>query len=534
MNRIMRSSFSVLILLIIAACNLFGPPAAAVPGQSVVRLTVGMQGGINSFSRAGEVVTYQYTVMNTGSGQLAGPVIISDGSRQALCPNVNTVGDLDPYLDLNEQITCSASYTISEADFNTGSVTNVATATVGGIISNASGVTLTRATATPQPSVVLKLAKTSSSQTYGQVGQQIIYTYVITNAGTTALGPVQFTVTDNKLGAAFNCGPANTTLATNQSINCTATYLITQADMTSATLTNSATASGAGQTSAAASVTIANLTITQTPPPTTPASPSNLTPGSTITHTVDKGEWLFQIARCYGANINEIIAANRQQIPNPNMIIESQTVTVPRIGSMGRIYGKPCVSYQNAQTNDTWITLGQRYNACVAVLQIANSNRLVAGSPMRIPMNSAGLYCPGSSTSPAATAQPGVTFTPTSGGIVQRITIAAGQDTARQIGVINPNETIRFLLYAAQGQQLSISLTAPANEVNLGVNGPTGIALKPLDAAPTWSATVTTTGDHTITLFAALGSSSKSYTLEVKLTGAPTATPTPTSTPGGS
>jgi LysM repeat protein len=532
----MRGFFSVIILLIIAACNLFGPPAAAVPGTSVVRLTVGMQGGVNTFSRAGEVVTYQYTVMNTGSGQLAGPVIINDGPRQAVCPNVNTIGDLDPYLDLNETITCSAAYTISEADFNAGSITNVATATVGGIISNQSGVTLTRATVTAQPSAALTLAKTSSSQTYGQVGQQIIYTYVITNAGATALGPVQFTISDNKLGAAFNCGPANTTLAASQSINCTATYVITQTDMNSATLTNSATASGAGQTSAAASVTIANLTITQPAPATTAVPPSNLSPGSTISHTVDKGEWLFQIARCYGANIKEVIAAN-PQIVDPNVILRDQLVTVPRIGSMGRIYGKPCVSYQNAQTNDTWASLGQRYNACVAVLQIANSNRLVAGSPMRIPNNSAALYCPGSSTSPAAPAQPGVTLVPTSSGIVQRITIAAGQDTARQIGVINPNETIRFVIAATQGQVLSVSLTAPANEVNLGVNSPTGIALKPLDATPTWSATVTTSGDHTITLFAALGNSSKSYTLEVKLTGpivvVPTATPTPTNTPGG-
>ena len=108
-----------------------------------------------------------------------------------------------------------------------------------------------------------------------------------------------------------------------------------------------------------------------------------------------------------------------------------------------------------------------------------------------------------------------------------RITIDPGQTTASRIGVINPNETIRYLLNAAAGQVLSIQLTAPANEVAMGVNGPTGLVLKPLDASVTWTTMITTSGDHTITLTSLTGSSSKSYVLEVRLTpSATTATPT--------
>jgi hypothetical protein len=113
-----------------------------------------------------------------------------------------------------------------------------------------------------------------------------------------------------------------------------------------------------------------------------------------------------------------------------------------------------------------------------------------------------------------------------------RITIDPGQTTASRIGLINPNETIRYLLNAAAGQVLSIKLTAPVNEVAIGVNGPTGLALKPLDGNPTWNATISTGGDHTITLMALTGGSSKSYTLEVSLTTpAPTATSTNTPNP---
>jgi len=99
-----------------------------------------------------------------------------------------------------------------------------------------------------------------------------------------------------------------------------------------------------------------------------------------------------------------------------------------------------------------------------------------------------------------------------------------------QVGVINPNETIHYVINAVQGQMLSIKLTAPVNEVAIGVNGPTGLILKPLDASPSWNTTVTTGGDHYINIMSLTGGTSKAYTLEVSLTGA-TATATSTNTP---
>jgi uncharacterized protein YraI len=100
----------------------------------------------------------------------------------------------------------------------------------------------------------------------------------------------------------------------------------------------------------------------------------------------------------------------------------------------------------------------------------------------------------------------------------QPITLAAGETNAVRVGVINPSETIQFVINAPQGSVLGVKLTAPANEVSIGVTGPTGLALKPLDPTPTWNTTVTTGGDHYITLTSVAGTSSKSYTLEVSLT----------------
>ena len=528
MNQTIRNSLSSILLLVLSACNLFGPPNPAVFENSVLRLTAQAQNNVTTFSRAGETINFQYGVMNTGTPRLAGPVIVTDNPRQVVCPGLNTVGNGDIYLDQNETIICTASYTTTPADEAAGVVNVVASATANGITSNQATFKLTRGQ--PPVSNTLKIAKTASSQTYGGPDQTITYTYVITNTAATSLGPAQFTVTDNKLGAPFNCGPANTTLAPNQSITCSMDYKTTAADMSLANITNSAFATGGGQTSAPATFTVTNLAAPPTATPQTPATPTpgNVpAPGTTVLHQVESGEWLMQIARCYGASLNEVIAAN-PQIRDPDFIRpypQMQEVTIPRAGSVGKVYGKPCITWHNVVNGDTWASLAQKYNADVAVLQKANPGGLVVGKPARIPLNSAGGGAVVVTPIPGNTAIPGTTSI-----APMRITFDPGATTASRIGIINPGERIQYIVSASAGQVLTIVLTAPPNELTLGVNGPTGLALKGADSSYTWTATVLNSGDHTINLASVAGSSSKSYTLQVSLTTNPL--PTATSTPG--
>jgi LysM repeat protein len=526
MKNIIRTFFSLLILLVLTACNLGGAANQGVFENPALRLTVQTQNNVTTFNQAGEIINYQYVITNTGTTPLAGPVIVNDAPRQPACPGLNTVGNQDNYLDQNETITCIAAYTVTQNDVTAGSIANAATATAGNTTSNQAGITLTRGTA--PPSSVLTLTKTASTQTYGAANESITFTFNITNIGTTPLGPAQFTVTDNKLGAPFNCGPADTTLAPNQSVNCSMPYTVTATDMGQANITNSATASGANQTSAPATVTVANLLApaTATPPTpatSTPGSPSNLTPGGTIQHQVAVGEWLIQIGRCYGATFSELRSAN-PQIADPDFILPAMTVTVPRIGSAGRIYGPPCVTFHTVQSGDTWASLAQRYNADQAVLQRVNPGGLVAGRQAKIPLNSAG------GTGVVVTPIP-ATAGPTSGATAvppMRITFDAGSTTATRMGFINPGQTLQYIVAAQQGQTLTVQLTAPPNEVSLGVSGPTGLSLKPADSNYTWTSAVLNTGDHTINMASLTGGSSKSYTLQVSLTTPAPATPTNT------
>jgi hypothetical protein len=118
------------------------------------------------------------------------------------------------------------------------------------------------------------------------------------------------------------------------------------------------------------------------------ATLSNFVIGSTISHQVVKGEWLMQIARCYGADFNAVRKAN-PQIYDPNEISPSTILTVPNIGSNGAIYGPPCVGYHTVQQGDTWSSIAQTYNADTVILQAANRGTLSVGKVLLVPLNSA-------------------------------------------------------------------------------------------------------------------------------------------------
>jgi hypothetical protein len=68
------------------------------------------------------------------------------------CPDLSTIGDLDANLDPGESVTCTASYTVTQADVDAKGVTNIATASAGQVDSAAESATVTIAGApTPRP-----------------------------------------------------------------------------------------------------------------------------------------------------------------------------------------------------------------------------------------------------------------------------------------------------------------------------------------------------------------------------------------------
>ena len=223
-----------------------------------------------TYDSVGDLIAYSYLVTNTGNVRLTGPVTVADDKTTVVCPNVNTVGNNDGFLDPAESITCAASYSITQADLNSGSVTNTAKASAGGTDSNEDKATVD---AIQHPSLVLD--KTASPTSADSVGDVISYTYLVRNDGNVRLaGPV--TVADDK--ATVSC-PALSTIGNNdgfldpgESLTCNASYAITQADLNRGSVTNTAKATAGGTDSNEDKATV-TVTPPPPPPPVTPAPP---------------------------------------------------------------------------------------------------------------------------------------------------------------------------------------------------------------------------------------------------------------------
>ncbi len=150
-------------------------------------LTIAKNATENYFLAAGNVLHYSFVVTNTGFAPLLGPVTVADDkSNNETCPAVNTIGDLDDYLDAGESITCTATYVVQAADVTARSVTNLASATIDGTTSNTASKTITLGTD-------LAISKSSSPKAY-VAGSSLTYTIIVTNNGPSAV--TQATVSD--------------------------------------------------------------------------------------------------------------------------------------------------------------------------------------------------------------------------------------------------------------------------------------------------------------------------------------------------
>ena len=493
----------VVIALLASSCNLNANPSLnqVLPSATAApAVTLSVQADTSvPFNTVGQIVQYRYGITNTGGVSLPG--LITFTGAIIACPDVKTVGNLDTNLNPGETLVCTSTYAITQADLDRGSITTVTGANVSGVLSNQA--TTTVATV---PAKLLTLTKTANPTTYDRAGLTITYTYVVKNSGSQTLGPAQFTVTDGGIVTPINCGDANTTLATNATVTCIGTYITTQADMGLIAIATNATASGGGAgPSQAAGATVAKGAAA----PVTAIPPSNLTPGSTIQHKVIAGEWLWQIARCYGVDPQKLIQAN-PQLPIPAQISPDMIITVPNIGSAGTVYGPPCVVTYTVLAGDTWASIAQnpKHNASVSILQMVNPGGLVVGSTIKVPRNSAGALV-------------SVTSVPTTVNAT-RVNFTPDGTTAAQNGVAPAgNLPVRYVFSATQGQVMNLKLTAATNSASIAVYAPDGSTVKALDLSPTWSGPLPVTGEYRLEVFNSLGlgASPVSFTLDINIAG---------------
>jgi len=232
-------------------------------------------------AQVGDTITYTLTATNTGNVTLTG-VDITDqltGLPELTLVWPGVPGTLTP----GQAVTGTATYTLTQADVNEGSVTNTATAT--GTPPTGPPVTAPPATVVTAlvESPALTLAKTADASGVSDpasVGQIVTFRFTVTNTGNVALRDVAINDPLQGLSTIAYAWPATPgDLEPGETATATATYQLTQTDLDAGRLSNTAFAAGTAPGGTHISSDPSTATVAVTAPPTKPTPPGSSTSG---------------------------------------------------------------------------------------------------------------------------------------------------------------------------------------------------------------------------------------------------------------
>jgi uncharacterized repeat protein (TIGR01451 family) len=231
-----------------------GPPPVSPPSTTTITatpapaLTVAKTANPTTVTATGQTVTYSFLVTNTGNVTLHAVGITETAFSGTGTPPAATCPSATLAPGAFE--TCTATYTVTQADVNAGEVTNTATAhgTPPGSSTPANSPPgSATVTAPPTPAItVVKSASPASPHSF-TAGQSITYSFVVTNTGNVTLTnvhPTEGTFTGSGTLSAPACPAGAASLAPGAQVTCTATYTVTQADIDAGSITNTATGTG--------------------------------------------------------------------------------------------------------------------------------------------------------------------------------------------------------------------------------------------------------------------------------------------------
>jgi uncharacterized repeat protein (TIGR01451 family) len=276
-------------------------------------LTIKKTASPTTFSAVGSLITYSFAVKNTGNVSL-NPITVTDvqtAPAAALtsgptCP----AGALAP----GASVTCTATYTATQADLDSGSIVDTATAhgtgptPAGGVAPAATNSTPDSATVTASASPALTVTKTASAAPVHKIGDTVTYSFLVKNTGNVTLSTVNVTDAQTAPTAGALAAPTCpvTTLAPNATVSCTATYALTQADVDNGSVSDTAAAHGTSAHAGIAnsSPSSATVTIAAAPALTVLKSASVLT----VSHVGDTITYSFLITNTGNVTLSSVTA----------------------------------------------------------------------------------------------------------------------------------------------------------------------------------------------------------------------------------
>ncbi|UXN70279.1 hypothetical protein N8A98_03515 [Devosia neptuniae] len=289
------------------------PDTVVVPPDQTPGLTIVKTGTLNDLDGdalidLGETISYSFLVTNTGTLTMSNvmvndPLVTIDQGPQTLAPGAS--------------FTFTATYTPTQADIDTGAVTNTASATgtePGGGTTESPPDTVT---VPPDQTPGLTIVKTGTLNDLDgdgllDLGETISYAFLVRNTGTVTQTNVSV---DDPL-VTIDQGPQ--TLAPGGSFTFTATYTPTQADIDNGSVVN--TASGTGTDPGGS---------TTTSPPDTVTVPPDQTPGLTVVKTGTLNDLDGDNLLDAGETISyAFLVRNTGTVTLTNVMVEDPLVTI--------------------------------------------------------------------------------------------------------------------------------------------------------------------------------------------------------------
>jgi len=223
------------------------PPIELVAAISLIKHIVGG----DPFTEEGDEIDYEYEVANVGDLPILSLSVVDDKAKV----------DCGPLAVLNpgDQVTCSASYTVTAADVTAESVINkaaafgVSTKPVEPVSSEAKAVLDT--TMPPPPEPVLAMQKViKSGNPFFAEGDEIVYAYLVVNKGNETINGIE--VSDSLIPT-VDCGGEDS-LDPGEQMTCSSAYTVTALDVKRGGVVNKAAATGMGSVDAVETSTTAS------------------------------------------------------------------------------------------------------------------------------------------------------------------------------------------------------------------------------------------------------------------------------------
>jgi len=207
-------------------------------------ITLAKTASVETVDTVGDEIAYSFRVTNTGDVTLteidvAETAFTGAGSRPEVVCDEDSV-TLAP----GETWTCTATYAVVQADLDSGSVSNTATASAlapEGVDAPTSPPSRAIVTVDAKPS--LGLVKSAAGDTVRRAGDIVDYEFAVTNTGNVSVSDVEITETDfTGTGDDVVAVCEDVSVAPQETVVCTASYEVTQVDVDSGRIDNTAVA----------------------------------------------------------------------------------------------------------------------------------------------------------------------------------------------------------------------------------------------------------------------------------------------------